>query len=93
MVETHKNEGETMNFTNIVLKTNIGKMPESCGECRLRTTMLSSIDIMEAELLTGKMIRNWKRGISCIFGMNVQDNVNANSRHEDCPLMELKGCF
>lgn len=63
-------------------------MPESCRKCSLKSTRLSSIDIIHSEMLTGNKVSNVE-GINCIYGMDVYTNVKSNTRHEDCPLIDL----
>lgn len=71
-----------MKLTNIALRTNLDKMPESCKECSYASNGYSALYMQQAgypEVLQAY----------CIYGMDVYTNVKSNTRHEDCPLIDL----
>jgi len=73
-----------MSIGNIVLRTNLESMPQSCKECRFASKGFSTLYMQQAgypEILEA----------FCIYGMDVYPNVKSNTRHEDCPLIELNG--
>ncbi len=73
----------------ILFKTNLNELPETCRDCNLKVIIRGSGSINGIHF---EMLNRHKPDVNkvlCIGGMDVHENAIYNTKHGNCPLVEV----